>query len=288
MRKLNWDLKRLCEEFRENSHETQRARSYVLRQAANALHELGFRGLRARGIRRKHVAALVRHWKSQELSPGTMKNRLAHIRWWTEHVGRPGVVPPGNAALDVEERRYVTNEDKSRALEDGKLAEVADGHVRMSLRLQEAFGLRREESIKFSPSYADRGDRIVLKDSWTKGGRPREVPILTEAQRAVLDEARALVGGGALIPADRNYREQRDAYVAECRRAGFDHMHGLRHGYAQRRYEEITGWRCPALGGPPRRSLQGGRRQLDRDARLTVSRELGHGRIEVVAVYLGT
>jgi hypothetical protein len=47
----------------------------------------------------------------------------------------------------------------------------------MSLRLQAAFGLRREESIKFRPDYADRSDHIILKGSWTKGGRERAIPI---------------------------------------------------------------------------------------------------------------
>ena len=28
--------------------------------------------------------------------------------------------------------------------------------------------LRREEAIKFIPSYADRGEMVVLKDTWTK------------------------------------------------------------------------------------------------------------------------
>ena len=42
--------------------------------------------------------------------------------------------------------------------------------ARMSLRLQAAFGLRREASIKIVPAWADRGDTLVLKDSWNKGG----------------------------------------------------------------------------------------------------------------------
>src|SRR5205085_7900825 len=45
----------------------------------------------------------------------------------------------------------------------------------MSLRLQAAFGLRREESIKIRPDWADRGDVLKLKDSWTKGGKERDV-----------------------------------------------------------------------------------------------------------------
>ena len=46
-----------------------------------------------------------------------------------------------------------------------------------TIALQAAFGLRRGESIKIRPGWADRGDELVLKDSWTKGGRAREIPI---------------------------------------------------------------------------------------------------------------
>ncbi len=73
------------------------------------------------------------------------------------------------------------------------LARVRDAHVRMALRLQAAFGLRREEAIKLSPSHADRGDRLLVKASTAKGG-PREVPVRTAAQRRLLDEARQLAG----------------------------------------------------------------------------------------------
>ena len=77
-------------------------------------------------------------------------------------------------------------------LDPDKLARVSDAHVRMSLELQAAFGLRREEAIKFTPAYADRGDRVRIKASWAKGGRAREIPIWNEGQRAVLDAARRL------------------------------------------------------------------------------------------------
>ena len=39
----------------------------------------------------------------------------------------------------------------------------------MSLRLQAAFGLRRGESIKIRPEWADRGDRLALKDYLDQG-----------------------------------------------------------------------------------------------------------------------
>ena len=286
MRDLNFDLKRLEKAHDDGSHGTRRARSYALAQMANALHDLGFKGLRATGLRRKHAVALVGEWKRQGRSAGTMKNRAAHLRWWAERIGRPGVVP-SNGALGIANREYVTNEDRSVVLDPDKLALVKDEHVAMALRMESEFGLRREEAIKFTPSRDDRGDRIRLKGSTTKGGRPREVPVLKDSQRRLLDEARRVAGGGSLIPPDRSYRRQLKIYEDQTRAAGLYRMHGLRHGYAARRYEELTGWKAPVAGGPRQRSLTGAMRRLDRDARKTIARELGHERRGVVGVYIG-
>ncbi len=64
-------------------------------------------------------------------------------------------------------------------------------------------------------------------------------------------------------------------------------MHGLRHYYAQSRYETLTGWKAPAVGGPTTRMLTPEQREQDAIARQTISRELGHERIQVTAIYLG-
>ena len=157
----------------------------------------------------------------------------------------------------------------------------------MSLELQAAFGLRREEAIKFIPSYADRDDTLVLKDTWTKGGKARELPIRTEKQREVLKRAHQLAGRGSLIPADRTYIQQLRVYEGHTARAGLSKLHGLRHAYAQQRYEELTGWPRPAAGGPTRSTLTVGQKTNDTEARLTISHELGHEREAVTAIYLG-
>ena len=168
-----------------------------------------------------------------------------------------------------------------------QLEKVRDEYVRMSLELQQAFGLRREEAMKIRPCIVDRGDRLFLQRSWTKGGRERIVPIRTDQQRGVLDRAHRLAGRGSLIPSNRNYVQQMRIYEGNTRRAGLHHMHGLRHAYSQIRYEELTDWACPDAGGPTSRELT--REQLERDhaARLTISRELGHEREQVTAAYLG-
>ena len=52
-------------------------------------------------------------------------------------------------------------------------------------------------------------------------------------------------------------------------------------------YEELTGWKAPAAGGPTSRSLTREQRVVDREARLVISRELGHEREQITTVYLG-
>ena len=129
-----------------------------------------------------------------------MKTRMASLRWWAEKVGRESVVDPSNAAYGIGERKYVTNESKAVFMTHGDLDKVKDGHIRCSLELQRAFGLRREECLKFQPYFADRRGKLVLKASWCKGGREREIPVRTAQQRDVLDRAHRLAGRGSMIP----------------------------------------------------------------------------------------
>lgn len=255
--------------------------------AARQLREAGFRQMKASSLKGKHVQTLLDRWQGEGLSSGTLKNRLSHLRWWAEKIGKSGILPADNMQLGVAERRYVTNISKAQELGTG-FEQVSDAHVRMSLQLQAAFGLRREEAIKFQPSYADRGDHIALKGSWTKGGRERTVPITTTGQRDVLQAAHRLAGTGSLIPANKTYIQQRHIYDGQCKAAGLSNMHGLRHRYAQMRYETLTGWKSPAAGGPGTAQLDLSQRLADQQARQQISRELGHERMKVTAIYLGS
>ena len=287
MRDLNYQLKKLCRHCREGAYGTQNKRERMLALMANQLHALGYRGMTPRSLKPKHVEALVKLWSDQGLSIGTLKNRMAAIRWWAQKVDKQNVVARSNEHYGIPDRRFVTNESKAKTVTRSQLDKVRDNHVRMSLELQQAFGLRREEAIKFQPSFADCGDHLVLKASWTKGGRERTIPVRTEAQRGVLNRARRLAGLGSLIPSNRNYMQQLRVYEGNTLRAGLSQMHGLRHAYAQNRYEELTGWKAPAAGGPKAKSLTPEQRDTDRQARLTISRELGHEREQITAAYLG-
>ena len=101
MRELHFDLLRLLDGDRRGSHASRRALRHVLAQAAETLHGLGYRGLRARGFKGRHVDALVEEWRRQGLSDGTVKNRLAHVRWLAAKIGKPGIVRKDNASYGI-------------------------------------------------------------------------------------------------------------------------------------------------------------------------------------------
>lgn len=283
---LTYTLRQLCHRNRDGSHNTQADRMRSLALAARQLREAGFRQMKASSLKGKHVQALLDRWQGEGLSSGTIKNRLSHLRWWAEKIGKAGILPSDNTQLGVPERRYVTNISKAREPDD-RLVRITDPHVRVSLRLQAAFGLRREESIKFQPRHADGGDHIAIKGSWAKGGRDRTVPITTPEQRAVLDEAHRLAGSSSLIPAHKTYIQQRHVYDGQCKAAGLSNMHGLRHRYAQMRYEILMGWKAPVAGGIHYSAMSAEQHLQDHQVRLHISLELGHGRVGVVSIYLG-
>ncbi len=287
MRGLNHQLKQLCRHNREGSFGTQNRRERELTLIANQLHGIGFRGMNSHSLKPKHVEGLVRHWLEKEVATGTIKNRMAAVRWWARKVNRQNVVARSNDFYGIPNRVFVTDSSKAKSVSTSQLEKVRDLYVRMSLELQQAFGLRREESIKFIPKYADQGNHIVLKPSWTKGGKARTLPIRTPEQREVLDRAHRLAGKGSLIPSSRDYRQQVRIYDGHSLRAGLSKMHGLRHAYAQQRYEELTGWKSPISGGPSSKSLTREQQDQDHQARLVISREMGHEREQITSVYLG-
>ena len=286
MRDLNYQLKQLCRRNKDGSFSTQRDRERLLTQIADQLHALSYRHMSTQSLKPKHIEALVKRWQQEGLSAGALKNRMAAIRWWARKVNRQNVVARSNDHYGIPNRQFVTHASKAKTLIQQDLDRVCNPRVRMSLELQQAFGLRREEAIKFMPSFADRSDHLLLKATWTKGGKARVIPIRTEKQHAVLDQAHQLVGKGSMIPSAKNYRQQLRMYEAETSRAGLSRMHGLRHAYAQDRYHELTGWLAPAAGGPSVKTLTPDQRQLDRQARLTISLELGHERTEILGIYL--
>jgi integrase len=157
--------------------------------------------------------------------------------------------------------------------------------------MMEQFGLRIRESVLIKPKYSDSGTNLAIEEG-TKGKRTRNVPILTGQQRIVLDRAAAIAKmtkNGNLIPSGKTEIQAVSRIYYVCKKFGItkDQLnitpHGLRHGYANDRYEEVSGMPSSVRGKPVNFDSE-----KDLLAREVVTRELGHARTSITAAYTGS
>ena len=57
---------------------------------------MGYKQMQAKSIKPKHIEALVAQWQEKDLSIGTIKNRMAAIRWWANKTNKQNVVARSN------------------------------------------------------------------------------------------------------------------------------------------------------------------------------------------------
>ncbi len=283
---LTKDLLQLTRRSRQGAIGTQKNRQRGLSAMARDLRQLGYQLNDVRSLKPKHTDALIDHWRDQDCTTATIRNRLSWLRWWAGQINKPNVVQRDNASYAAG-RTTVRPVNRAFQLDPDQLGKIESRHVQVSLLLQASFGLRREEALKFQPQYAIQDGYIRLKSSWTKGGRARTIPITSQAQRDALALASKLAGQGSLIPTALNYRQHLRHYEYACTKAGLRNTHGLRHGYAQWRYRTLTGNRCPLAGGKSWQEMSPAERKADRLARRRISAELGHSRIAITDTYLG-
>lgn len=159
-----------------------------------------------------------------------------------------------------------------------------------------SFGVRLREAILANPADWQRQARergqIDVREG-TKGGRGKEVerwvPVSVRGMVALREavQARKQLGGLNLLRPDESFDDLVNG--GEVHRArkilhdfGIKGYHELRAAWACERYEEMSGATAPVL----QTGASLGQKNDD-PFRLTLARELGHDRVDVVAAYIG-
>lgn len=266
----------------------------MLTRCIKDLHELGYKVGHIKGIKERHVDALIKHWKIQNKNPATIKNYMSKLRKMAIQLGYPEMMKPDNTAYQIEGRSYAPKENK--AITDIDFAKCPDPYIRLALEGQALFGFRREESLKFTLSEAYRAPYLDIQPSWTKGGIGRILKIRNEEQRQWIKRVSQLVKPGqSLIPPYKSYKQQLSFYKAITASMGLCNLHGLRHAYAQKRYQELTAWFdenkkgliAPIAGGKPFKELSPKEKEWDKRARHILTLDMGHSRSGIVKIYCG-
>lgn len=288
------------------SGKTQKTHSEVLRTCFNNLWGLGFKITNPNKLDTKHITALCRQWYASGISNKTMQSRLSTLRIMSRWIEKPNLVKGIDAYLpDVPKAdlRVKTAAKLSKSwAENGidliskfRLADSLDKRFGVMLRIELAFGLRRDEVLQFKPHKSDFGNRIKVYEA--KNGRMRDVDIYTEGQRYALELAKSIcksklqpLGWLETKRGKTATLEQNEKRYNECmRKIGITKRdaevtgHGLRAQFAEN--AALHSYLIPpTLGG-----TGGQMAKSDLDVkRAQISEQLGHSRISITRAYYGT
>ena len=288
---------------KQASTKTQRERRQIILLAFSQLWMLGYKIQQPESLGGKHIERLAKYWQQSGLAARTLHARMSALRVFTRWIKKDGLVKSNETYFPLEAiaRSGVATTNKGwlstgiNPLAIIEKARLIDERLALYLALMYFFGLRVKEAIEFRPlhSLIENGKAIEIHEG-TKGGRLRHVPINTPEQLAVLQWACALAKkspSGRLRWPDMTWRQAQNHFyyllrgrLKISRKIVGVTAHGLRHGYAQTKYRQLTGLPTPIEGGALGK--------IDRDthqvANISVSRALGHSRTAVTSMYYGS
>lgn len=284
--------------------ETKKKREDVLYLGFRELHELGYKIEHPKNFRAEHMEVLAKHWESQGKSTSTIQNRISIFRLLAEWIGKPGMILESHRYVENPrsvKRQQVARQDKSWSANQVEFTEQLtmvdnyDPHIGAQLRIIRAFGLRVKEGVSFRPHLAEReidGVNCIVVEFGTKGGRPRVIPVELPIQREALDHAKRFVKtvkghlgreGLTLEQSMRRFSNTMTKFRITKKGMGVT-AHGLRHEYANDKYERDTGVKSPVRGGK-KGDVD---KDIDYKARMATSEALGHSRLSITASYYGS
>lgn len=307
--------------LRDQMHKLSEGTKANIRESANPLYqnftEAGIKHRDVKQISREEIMKIGELLRSRiatgGMEAGYAQNLMYSLRVILEEAKNPVALSgniPSNGELGISVRNVLKSDVQAARITEENLKKLEAGKHLLSaqaLRLEMAYGLRREESayvihaLSLGHSVTKNGDNTVLMmaPSWTKGKRGRgEIAAKSEKPNGEFkmpDGGKTLkeVAGkvkGVKIPYGVEGFERRINYAAEkCGKWQGEkiHPHALRHRYAQERYYELTGMIAPKAGGPSYSEMTDDQKEKYDNAAEIISKELGHSREEICQTYIG-
>ncbi|OBQ55195.1 phage integrase N-terminal domain-containing protein [Halodesulfovibrio spirochaetisodalis] len=290
------------------SRKTQYTNKAQAMRFAKLLFQLGYRPQHWTNITNKHVAVAVEEWLRQGKKISTIKAYVGSIRSVAKAYGNVSLHKE-NSAFGIGKRSTIPTRSRAvpaaiyQAVKDHLLA-GSERHCRIGHQLiaMNELGLRPEEARKINPDVALLPDGRIYISAGTKGGRDRIIHDATKEQIEAVKGLAPYIGKYGNSMPDTTSEANWEKYVykvvtalglsiAACGAS----LYGLRHGFAHRRYRELTNLDAPCLHSNPASFRQAAydeygsqwRKVHDR-AVVILAHELGHNRGEVTASYLGS
>ncbi|MCG3135911.1 MAG: hypothetical protein HMLKMBBP_03687 [Planctomycetes bacterium] len=284
------------------SAHTQYDRALIIRMAFAQLWDMGVRLPSPRNLGNRHVFMLMERWDQEGVTVKVLHTRISYLRTFARWIGKDGMVKDIRDYLPGKDLTRRVAAKVNRAWEaNGVIAQeviararALDERLALMLSMQDAFALRMKEAIEMRPAYClvESGKVLEIYEG-TKGGRLRRVDIDSDYKRETFEWARRLAAagrGGRIRWPNRTWKQARAHYYYLLRKLGVTKTdlgvtsHGLRHGYSQEKYQDLTGLPPPIVGVDPKLVDP----DAHRDASTQISRDLGHSRLQATTSYYGS
>lgn len=275
MGRLEWQARFVVGKLRSNASLTRKDRLNCLGNIGRRMEAFGVQCIKH--IKPKHVMRYFAELKDNGLSAGRIANHATAMRMLCTMMGKRDIVPSnrvlGCTRDDGNRTKYA---DVRMDMEKAATvrAQLSSNH-QIAYDLARHFGLRQKECL-LSHQVVSRDGCDYLVVEGAKGGRPRQVPVVTQQQREVLQrnaDYRA-AHGGKLIDGDKSLKQglkmlQNELADAGATRDSRANMHALRREYV---IEQCLGI---IAAQQEERSQQGSK----------LADSIGHGRSEVLRAY---
>jgi integrase len=289
------------------SERTQTLTKDVVYAAIRRLHELGYKIQDPKNLGERHIDVLVKHWwYCQHKKIKTIQNDLSRLRVFCAMLGKPGMVGSVQKylpdvdpdLLKVSSAAQTTKSWSGHGIDlvtTFREVDERDRRLGLMLRLELGFGLRREEVLKCNPHVQDFGHYLQVFPGMGKGGRWRNIPIASSAQRELLDYVKSHVPkdkplgweysrSGKVASLEQNIRRYENLMAS----LGFTKAdagvtgHGLRAQFAEN-HALLLGMIPPTMGRNSWRLDSADRSVM----KAKVAQALGHNRPSVTSAYIG-
>lgn len=232
----------------------------------------------------KHLFAYVGYMQSQNLNASTIKTDLSAIRFWHDQIPHTKYTLPKNEAFDLERRKFggvdrTWSDDEYNGMLD-ECARAGREDYEACMVLARYAGLRLHEVMRIDTAIARAAIRNGFITIKGKGGKIREVP-MTEETRNEFEGFLAVTKTGHKLfvlagkPTHIAMTELQN-FISTHRKAVQNQdtsfpltFHGLRHTCATEWYQNLV--------------REG---KSEREARVQVSKWLGHEREDITRIYL--
>jgi integrase/recombinase XerD len=283
-RNLNEQIEKVFRHTRQGSIKTRERYEDALNHFAKFLAE-GFKKQNLNKIEPKHLEAYVEQMQECGYSKSYISTNLSAIRFFIDVKGGDSKKLPSNKELGVEARTKQDRIGDNKAWSNEEVEKIIvyveeNGEKRYAdmVKVAYSFGLRIHEVARLDRSQLGNALRTGLLTIKGKGGLIRGIPLHNkELIEGLYEETKP----GEKVFMRNNekthkvinnlqvfiYNHQKDFMTTDDGRNRS--FHGLRHLYAQNRYRYFR-----------EKGMD------DYKAKLKVSKELGHFRVEITEIYL--